>query len=65
MAVDFSRWSRREFADVRAPCGRQGEPRPRASLVSAIDASDRRRIATALLSLGRPPRGVKRPRPDP
>ena len=65
MAVDFSRWSRREFADVRAPRGRQGEPRPRASLVSAIDASDRRRIATALLRLGRPPRGAKRPRPDP
>ena len=64
MAVDFSRWSRREFTDVCAPCGRQGELRPRASLVSASDASDRRRIAAALLRLGRPRRGAKRPRPD-
>jgi hypothetical protein len=62
MAVDFQRWSRRSFTGTVAPCGRQGEQRPRPALQSARDESDRRRIAEALLRLGRPGSNRKRPR---
>jgi hypothetical protein len=53
MTVDFSRGSRRSFEGVAAPC---------ASIAAAHDAGDRRRVAEALLRLGRP--GHKRPRAD-
>ena len=62
MAVDFSRWSRRSFAGVAAPCGRQRELRASQPLRGSLDADDRRRIAAALLRLGRPDSGSKRPR---
>ena len=62
MAVDFSRWSRRSFAGVVAPCGRQRELRVTQPLRGSLDAEDRRRIAGALLRLGRPGSGHKRPR---
>jgi hypothetical protein len=62
MAVDFRRWSRRSFSDTVAPCGRQGEYRPRPPLQSTRDELDRRRIAAALLRLGRPGSDRKRSR---
>jgi hypothetical protein len=60
MAVDFQRWCRRSFADTSAPCGRHCEQRLRPALQSSRDESDRRRIAAALLRLGRPGGGRKR-----
>lgn len=62
MAVDFSRWSRRSFAGAAAPCGRHIESRASAPLRGRCDDVDRRRIAEALLRLGRPGSGAKRPR---
>jgi hypothetical protein len=60
MPVDFSRWSRRSFEGVAAPCGRHRELRASQPLHGAHDAGDQRRVAEALLRLGRP--GHKRPR---
>jgi hypothetical protein len=54
LAVDFSRWSQRAFADVAAPCGRHSDLRPRPALASTRDEDDRRRIADALLRVARP-----------
>ena len=62
MAVDFSRWSRRSYAGVVAPCGRHRESRATQPLVGSLDAADRRRIAAALVRLGRPCSGSKRSR---
>ena len=60
---DFGRWSRRSFADVVPPCGRQRESRASQPLHGVRDAEDRRSIAEALLRLGRPGCGhKKRPR---
>jgi hypothetical protein len=64
MAVDFRRWCRRSFDDTVAPCGRQSEQRPRPALQSSRDEFDRRRIAAALLRLGKPGSDRKRPRAD-
>ncbi len=57
MAVDFSRWSRRSFAGWR-----HRELRAKHPLHGMCNAEDRPSIAEALLRLGRPGSGPKRPR---
>jgi hypothetical protein len=62
MAVDFSRWSKRPFPAVAAPCGHHRGLRASQPRLGSRDADDQRRLAEALLRLGRPDSGLKRPR---
>jgi hypothetical protein len=52
MALDFSRACGRPFDGLASPCGKQGVHRPRASLESAADESDRVRIRAAIRQHG-------------
>ena len=62
MAVDFSRWCKRPFSAVAAPCGHHRGLRASQPRLGSRDADDQRRLAEALLRLGRPDSGLKRPR---
>jgi hypothetical protein len=62
MAVDFSRWSKRPFSAVAAPCGHHRGLRASQQRLGSRDADDQRRLAEALLRLGQPDSGRKRPR---
>ena len=62
MAVDFSRWSKRPFSAVAAPCGHHRGLRASQQRLGSRDADDQRRLAEALLRLGQPDSGLKRPR---
>ncbi len=60
MAVDFSRWSKRCFAAVVAPCGHHSELRAPQQRLGSRDVDEQRHLAEALLQLGRPGSGRKR-----
>ncbi len=61
MAVDFSRWSRRSFAAPVAPCGHHRELRAPVQRLGSRNVDEQRRLAEALLRLGRPCSDSKRP----
>ena len=51
-AVDFSSVSRRDFRHCTPLCNSASDPQPRRRVESAVDATDRRRIAHELERLG-------------
>ena len=51
MAVDFSKWSKRSFAAVVAPCGHHRELRAPQQRLGSRDVDEQRRLAEALLLL--------------